>query len=758
MEDSPARIRLREEAAAASTAGQSAPERASPSPTAQQAAPQAAAAQGQAAPAGTGAANPAAPVQVQRPAAAQPAPQQTALQTAQQAAQPVARPAAQPAAQQAPRPAAPQAAAPAPAQRPAAPAGAPSQAAQQAPRPAAPANPAQKPAAPAAARPGPQLEPALPSSIGTIVTISGSRANILLDDATMEKDGAADMIPFIGTLLTVDTGDTFVLCLITSMTLPDSALERGASDPRLVDVELVGELTRDPDGRPLTFRRGVSISPRLGDRVQIATRQIMEKAYHFGDVGSVEIGVIHQDRSIPAVVKVDELLSKHFAVLGSTGSGKSCTVALLLRQVLEKHPNGRIVLLDPHNEYGSCFGNSVELVQLADMSLPYWFLTFEEIVETLIGDAEKFSDEVDVLRDLIPVAKQHFSKNRGSNGQRRSLKRGERYSVDVPTPYLISDIMHMLDTHMGKLGAQKDMGAFKRLKARIESITQDPRFDFMFGNLTVQDNLSDVMSRLFRVPVAGKPITVIQLMGLPAEIVNVLVSVLSRLAFDLAMSSEGRIPITFVCEEAHRYVPRDGNAGFEPTKRALSRIAKEGRKYGCSLGVVSQRPGDLDPTILSQCSTLLTMRLSNDRDQSIVKSAVSDASASLLNFLPSLGARESIIFGEGVTLPSRIRLSELPADALPAAGSTAKFSEAWAEDLADDTLLETIVNRWRVTQENENFTGAEQPAAPTAPAGPGVMSDMAATDVGQAENNLLRRKAGGFGSAPKPTLRKQPVG
>jgi len=223
------------------------------------------------------------------------------------------------------------------------------------------------------------------------------------------------------------------------------------------------------------------------------------------------------------------------------------------------------------------------------------------------------------------------------------------------------------------------------------------------------------------------------------------------------MSSEGRIPITFVCEEAHRYVPRDGNAGFEPTKRALSRIAKEGRKYGCSLGVVSQRPGDLDPTILSQCSTLLTMRLSNDRDQSIVKSAVSDASASLLNFLPSLGARESIIFGEGVTLPSRIRLSELPADALPAAGSTAKFSEAWAEDLADDTLLETIVNRWRVTQENENFTGAEQPAAPAAPGGPGVMSDMAATDVGQAENNLLRRKAGGFGAAPKPTLRKQPV-
>ena len=597
-----------------------------------------------------------------------------------------------------------------------------------------------------------QLEPALPQSIGSIVTISGSRAIILLDKVNGPEEAQLDLTPFIGTLLTVDTGDTFVLCLITSMTLPESAVDRGDSDPRLVDVELVGELTRDPDGAPMSFRRGVSISPRLGDRVQIATRQIMEKAYHFGDSGSVEVGVIHQDRSIPAVLKTDDLLSKHFAILGSTGSGKSCTVALLLRQVLEKHPNGRIVLLDPHNEYGSCFDESVELVKLADMSLPYWFLTFEEIVETLIGDAEKFSDEVDVLRDLIPVAKQHFSSNRGSAGGVRKLKRGERYSVDIPTPYLISDIMHMLDTHMGKLGAQKDMSAFKRLKARIESISQDPRFDFMFGNLTVQDNLSEVMSRLFRVPVAGKPITVIQLMGLPAEIVNVLVSVLSRLAFDLAMSSEGRIPITFVCEEAHRYVPRDSSAGFEPTKRSLSRIAKEGRKYGCSLGVVSQRPGDLDPTILSQCSTLLTMRLSNDRDQAIVKSAVSDASASLLNFLPSLGARESIVFGEGVSLPSRIRLAELPHDALPAAGSTAKFSEAWSEDIVDDTLLDSIVLRWRVTQENDISATATgmQAAPPEAPQMPTAESAAPAEPSG-----LLRRKTD-FGNAGRPSLRKQP--
>ncbi|HMB47361.1 MAG TPA: hypothetical protein VKN63_03705, partial [Afifellaceae bacterium] len=167
------------------------------------------------------------------------------------------------------------------------------------------------------------------------------------------------------------------------------------------------------------------------------------------------------------------------------------------------------------------------------------------------------------------------------------------------------------------------------------------------------------------------------------------------------------------------------------------------------LGVVSQRPGDLDPTILSQCSTLLTMRLSNDRDQSIVKSAVSDASASLLNFLPSLGARESIIFGEGVSLPSRIRLSELPADALPAAGSTAKFSEAWAEDITDNTLLDTIVNRWRVTQETEPTAGAATEQAPPPP-------ELRSPAPAPAEASPLRRK-NEFGAAPKATLRKQPI-
>ena len=307
----------------------------------------------------------------------------------------------------------------------------------------------------------------------------------------------------------------------------------------------------------------------------------------------------------------------------------------------------------------------------------------------------------------------------------------------------------MIDMHMGKLNAQKDLGPYKRLKARIESISQDPRFAFMFGSLTVQDNLSDVIKRLFRVPVAGKPITVVQLMGLPSEIVNVLVSVLARLAFDVAMSSQGKIPLTFVCEEAHRYVPRDTNTGFEPTKRALSRIAKEGRKYGASLGVISQRPGDIDPTILSQCSTLFTMRLSNERDQNIVRSALSDASACLLDFLPTLGTRETIVFGEGVSLPSRIRLSELPADAVPH-GNSARFVDAWSEDIGENGLIDQLVSRWR-TSEDDAGDQLETPQSGESGKLARRATDRVQTDEQTGQMPLQN------GATPQPTLRKQPV-
>ena len=279
----------------------------------------------------------------------------------------------------------------------------------------------------------------------------------------------------------------------------------------------------------------------------------------------------------------------------------------------------------------------------------------------------------------------------------------------------------------------------------------------MFGSLTVQDNMAQVLARIFRIPVNGKPIAILELGGLPSEIINVVVSVLARLAFDFGVWSAGKVPITFVCEEAHRYVPNDKTLGFEPTKRAISKIAKEGRKYGVSLAIVTQRPAELDPTILSQCNTIFSLRLTNERDQEILKAGISDAAASLLEFMPTMGTGEAITFGEGVALPTRIKFDMLPPNELPRS-NTASFTQNWAKDLPDDTFLHEIVNRWRAQTYNpdaSNYSVDTTAAPAVAP-----VAAPAAVAPPMPQPGL----AGGFGQAPRaapppgqPSLRRNPV-
>ncbi len=216
----------------------------------------------------------------------------------------------------------------------------------------------------------------------------------------------------------------------------------------------------------------------------------------------------------------------------------------------------------------------------------------------------------------------------------------------------------------------------------------------MFDSLFVEDMMGRVLADLFRLPMNGQPITVMQLASFPAEVVDSVVSVLCRLAFEFGVWSDGAVPVLVACEEAHRYAPADRKLGFGRTRKAVSRIAKEGRKYSVFLGVVTQRPADLDPTILSQCSTVFAMRMANERDQAIVKSAVPDAGSSLIGFLASLGIREAIAFGEGVALPTRLRFADLAKEFLPRSQTEGRtrFQE---KDTVDGDFVEAVVDRWR---------------------------------------------------------------
>ncbi len=590
--------------------------------------------------------------------------------------------------------------------------------------------------------------------LGRIVAVTGAHAIILLDNRE-QRFGHADKSPEIGVLLKVDTTLAITLALVSALSSPMPS-QGGEKDMRIVEVEFIGELPKSPDGKLRSFRRGVSSYPGLGDPVLRATRAELALAYACDAESGVRVGHIQQDPSIPAMIKIDEMLGKHFAILGTTGTGKSCTVALILRRILEKNPQAHILLLDVHREYAQSFQGISEVITPDNMSLPFWLLNFDEAVEILVGNQPGRDQDIEILREMIPIAKAKYLANQRRDKNSRgaaSFVDVNNIGVDTPIPFRTSDLVGVLEEALGKLELRNDLAPYKRLKAKLENVSRDPRYAFMFGSLTVQDNMAAVLARIFRIPVAGKPIAILELGGLPSEIINVVVSVLARLAFDFGVWSAGRIPITFVCEEAHRYVPNDNTLGFEPTKRAISKIAKEGRKYGVSLCIVTQRPAELDSTILSQCNTIFSLRLTNERDQEILKAGISDAAASLLAFMPTMGTGEAVTFGEGVALPTRIKFDMLPLDELPRS-TTASFSKNWARDLPDDTFLHEVVNRWRAQTYNPDAVNyaADMAADPAAAAAAAAAAASVAAQVQIPAPPVMPQNQV---QPPKPTIRRE---
>ncbi|MCC2112604.1 MAG: ATP-binding protein, partial [Hyphomicrobiales bacterium] len=396
-----------------------------------------------------------------------------------------------------------------------------------------------------------------------------------------------------------------------------------------------------------------------------------------------------------------------------------CGVAVVLREVLKKISQVRILMIDPHNEYRASFGDQAEFVNPNNTNLPFWMFNFEEIVDVIFKGRPGVETEVEILAELIPIAKKQYAVGHNISTAQALRRRDDaniNYTVDTPVPYRISDLLAALVTRLGSLENKAKLHTYRSLKARIEAVVFDPRYAFMFGKLTIDDRMSSVLGQLFRIPIKDKSITIVEIAGFPSEIVDSLVSVLCRLAFDLGVWSDGKVPTVVVCEEAHRYVPADRGRGFGPTKRAISRIAKEGRKYGIFLGVISQRPSELDPTILSQCNSLITMRLANDHDHSIVRAAVSDAASSMLEFLPSLGSREAIAFGDAVAMPMRLRFGELPPNRMPKSLMRLSGAVDIRSDVENSSeFLTEIVEKWR-TITSDTQIDAGDPLLPQAPA------------------------------------------
>lgn len=537
-----------------------------------------------------------------------------------------------------------------------------------------------------------------PVNIGHIVSVSGAQAIAVLSQRVGAASPMRDARIQIGALVKITTPQTSVVGIISAVSSPTPSLDADGSEIGLVELNLAGELVVDPASKRLVFRRGVAHLPSLGDPVLFTDRHDLMRVYSPPAVASIKVGALYQDSAVPARLLINDLLSKHFIVVGTTGCGKSTALTCILQRVLSEHQYAHIVMLDVHNEYPEAFGDQAEIIDPSNLNLPIWLLNFQELTEALTSADASRDAEAEILSDGVVYAKRRFLDTSTVRSTALARRHSEflGISVDTPTPYRLSDVVAFIDEQLGKLDRARSTVPYRRLKTRIETLVSDQRYSFMFGSLTVQDTMSETLGRLFRVPNDGRPITVINLSSVPAEILDVVISVIARLAFDLAVWSKGGLPMLLVCEEAHRYAPAADSEKFAPTRQALSRIAKEGRKYGISLALVTQRPSELDPTVLSQCSTTIAMRLSTERDQAVMRANTHDGALDLLDFLPLLGDREAIAFGQGVNMPMRIRFDDMAADARPQTHSLG-FSEAWKMPNMDRDQLEAIVARWRLS-------------------------------------------------------------
>jgi len=453
---------------------------------------------------------------------------------------------------------------------------------------------------------------------------------------------------------------------------------------RELKVQLVGSIR---DGQ---FERGVVMTPCVDDQAHIAVRSDMESIFKCVAESPVEVGCLSCVPDLPVSVDGDIAFSHHVALVGGTGCGKSSVVASLVQKAVAL-PSTQVVLLDLHNEYREAFGDGALVVGGNSLVLPYWLLNFEEMQDLFVDVREQTAhNQVMQLKEQV------------INAKKESNPDVDRLSVDSPLYFdlgKVRDGFRELDVEMvaGARGERQGpfYGQFTRLLARLESRLADVRYDFMFarGDYTSSERLGEYLHEKLGYGDANKKVTVVDLSGVPSEILGVVVSVLCRVVFDFQFWLEKPTsrPVVLVLEEAHNYVPRTALGRAQAAKASVERIAKEGRKYGLGLMLVSQRPSEISETVLAQCGTFVAMRLTNPSDQGYVRALVPDTLGEIMGALPALERGEAIVSGDGVTLPVRVQMS--PPDPFPRS-EDAKF---WTEWSADKPNLETdpVVKRWQ---------------------------------------------------------------
>ncbi|MEN9717182.1 MAG: hypothetical protein RIQ99_60 [Pseudomonadota bacterium] len=524
--------------------------------------------------------------------------------------------------------------------------------------------------------------------IGVVLEIAGSGSAIALDLQRLEEcardaDASLALAGQVGSQIKIRVGRSWLLASVRTQ-----RQDGKGSGGILAQIDFLGEGDEERlTGRIRSFRRGVTRYPIPGALVYPATSNDLKQIYASDGRSSVQVGTVFPTRDIRAGLYIDAMLGKHFALLGSTGTGKSTSAALILHRICEHAPDGHIVMIDPHGEYSAAFKKTGMIFDVSNLQMPYWLLNFEEHCEVfLTSRGNERQEDAEILAKCLLQAR---AKN-------RLAETIGKITVDSPIPYLLSDLTSLIHTEMGKLDKTTSSAPYMRIKSKIDELKADPRYQFMFSGMLVGDTMAEFIAKIFRMPSQDRPISIIDVSGVPSDVTSTVVAVLSRLVFDFAIWSreEKTRPVLLVCEEAHRYVPNEKNADGSSVGRILSRIAKEGRKYGVSLGLITQRPSDLAEGVLSQCGTIISMRLNNDRDQAFVKAAMPEGARGFLDAIPALRNRECIICGEGVSVPIRVAFDDLEETKRPASADPS-FTQLWNSSGGEEDMVRRTVQRWR---------------------------------------------------------------
>ena len=558
--------------------------------------------------------------------------------------------------------------------------------------------------------------------IGRTIAVFGESILVLLDDFSRDDSGAESGVPesmsinivcdkgpepiLIGqpgsfVIIAIPSGK--LLCMVAGIKMTESnplvnEIKEAGKDgeflltatKRVLEVIAVGTIEANN-----SFERGSDVLPTVGADVYAVTNDIIESVYASYSEGDFSIGKLSVLPKQEAKINLDAFLSRHAAILGQTGSGKSWTVASFLQKIA-LFPQASIVLLDLHGEYQNAFGEYATYVSASDIELPYWLMNSEELIDLCVDRRESAApNQIAKFKELLQTSKE-------SNPENIKLKI-PKITIDTPIFFDFSSIIsefRRLDVEMvpGTSKAKKGPlnGQFTRLLMRIDSRLNDKRFDLIFKptKYTTSASMENLFRKILGEEKDPKKLVILDLSPVPFDVRASAISLVLRCLFDFSYwyrrKNEKAYPLAIFADEAHSYLNED-DVNHKSSKLSAEKIAKEGRKYGISITVISQRPREVSSTILSQCNSFLCLRITNPEDQSYVKSLLPDSLKGIVNVFATLRRGESILLGDSVMMPTRIKIHK--PDPKPQSDDIS-FTTEWNKEYTSIDVA-AVLDLWR---------------------------------------------------------------